>query len=368
MHIVQCLSRSTHGGAQTVVYTLVKTLCRIAPNIQHSIFLPPNGIFVERFRKLDVEVHEMPLDRLSPKTFWGMRNLLNGKNADVIHSHGKGAGLFARTMLASDIRSRLIHSFHGFHPPAHKFMAGVYGLAESVLAQRTDMVISVSAGEAEEIQNEVQSLRGKIVVIPNIVDREEVEENSTAPLEPRIVQFLSENSHCFLVAMIGRPDPLKNYPLALEASKLTVAVSDAVAFLFVGVNETHDGDSNVSKMLGGRGFTIPMLTNSASLLRRSDVLLITSKKEGSPLVVLEAFSLGKPVVGTNVIGIRDLITHRYNGFLCDDAAAISDALVKLTTDRQLYEKMSANALKTAMKMDLQVWANSYSRTYATGVN
>lgn len=74
-------------------------------------------------------------------------------------------------------------------------------------------------------------------------------------------------------------------------------------------------------------------------------LLLPSRSEGTPRVVLEALCRGRAVVGGRVGGIPDVV-HGGNGLLVepDDVEGIADALVRLLSDRALAERLGAQAL------------------------
>ena len=85
-----------------------------------------------------------------------------------------------------------------------------------------------------------------------------------------------------------------------------------------------------------------------NLLKKADIFVITSKYEGLPQAVIEAFSCGLPVIGTNVRGINDIVRHNYNGILCDeDPEEIAKAIKSLITDKEKYTKLRKNAIKSA---------------------
>ena len=101
----------------------------------------------------------------------------------------------------------------------------------------------------------------------------------------------------------------------------------------------------------------PHLTASevARALDESWVLVLPSRSEGLPRVVMEAFCRGRGVVGSRAGGIPDLVRDGENGLLADaeDADALADALVRVLSDRALAERLGAAAAEDAPR-----WASS----------
>jgi len=66
-------------------------------------------------------------------------------------------------------------------------------------------------------------------------------------------------------------------------------------------------------------------------------------------VIVEAFCRARPVVATRVGGIPDLVEHDRNGLLVEpgDAQALADAIVRILSDRELAERLSAGAHASA---------------------
>jgi glycosyltransferase involved in cell wall biosynthesis len=91
----------------------------------------------------------------------------------------------------------------------------------------------------------------------------------------------------------------------------------------------------------------PQLTQPevARALDDSTFLVLPSRSEGMGRVVIEAFCRGRPVVGTRVGGIPDLVQDGVNGLLVEagDTDALADALVRLLTDGELVRRLAAGA-------------------------
>ena len=81
------------------------------------------------------------------------------------------------------------------------------------------------------------------------------------------------------------------------------------------------------------------------VLRDADCLLLTSDREGTPNVILEAMAAARPVVATTVGGIGALVDPHHTGFLCapDDEAGLGAALAVLANDPALAERFGRTA-------------------------
>ncbi|MBI1797525.1 MAG: glycosyltransferase family 4 protein [Candidatus Eisenbacteria bacterium] len=88
----------------------------------------------------------------------------------------------------------------------------------------------------------------------------------------------------------------------------------------------------------------------ATLLREAWVVVLAARRgEGLPNAVLEAFAEGRPVIGTPIAGVRDLIVDGVNGLIVPpgDPHALRDALARLSHERGLAERMGRAARETA---------------------
>ncbi|MBU2540175.1 glycosyltransferase family 4 protein [Patescibacteria group bacterium] len=85
-------------------------------------------------------------------------------------------------------------------------------------------------------------------------------------------------------------------------------------------------------------------------LNRSEIFILPSLYEGCPKTLLEAMSCGLPCIGTNVEGIKEIIRHRENGYLCDiSVESIKKAIVEVLKDKELQEKIGKNARQDILK-------------------
>jgi len=79
-------------------------------------------------------------------------------------------------------------------------------------------------------------------------------------------------------------------------------------------------------------------------LNKSDIFVFPSLYEGNPKALLEAMACGLPVIASNVEGIKELIYHKKNGYLCDTSAdSIRQSILEVLGTQSLKKKMGYEA-------------------------
>ena len=104
------------------------------------------------------------------------------------------------------------------------------------------------------------------------------------------------------------------------------------------------------------------------MLDESTVLALPSASEGLGRVVIEAFARGRPVVGSDVGGIPDLVRPERNGLLVPpgDPEQLADALTRVLRDRSLAERLARGAAEDAARY---AWTpNGYADAVVTLVD
>ena len=112
-------------------------------------------------------------------------------------------------------------------------------------------------------------------------------------------------------------------------------------------------------------------TDIAALLQMMDVFCLTSLREGLPIGLIEAMATGLPVIGTNVEGIRDVITPNIDGVLVElgDIVSLKEALTRLATDLQWRAALGHTARNNAVeRYSLQRCVREYEQLFLSLAN
>lgn len=109
-------------------------------------------------------------------------------------------------------------------------------------------------------------------------------------------------------------------------------------------------------------------TDMPQLLAASDVFVLASSWEGTPLALMEAQAAGKPIIATAVGGVAELVVDGIHGVLVPpaDTAALSDAMLRLARDARLRRCIGERAAAEApARFDLSLMAEQYERLYVS---
>lgn len=162
-----------------------------------------------------------------------------------------------------------------------------------------------------------------------------------------------KNKNVIMVSRIVKNKGVREY---LQAAKYLKLKYPSWNFFIIGSIDYLSPDSvsqNLLKNYEVKKFVkvINFKPKIIDYLRNSEIFCLPSYREGMPKTVLEALSIGLPVVTTNTIGCRDSIINGYNGLLCKafDFKDLSRKLEILMINKNLRKKMSSNARNYARK-------------------
>ena len=292
-----------------------------------------------------VVVERAPLARsISPlrdlTAFRWLRSRIDADGYDIVHTHMAKAGTLARgAALRSRRRPKLVHTFHGhvlegyFNKPIQRTFIEI----ERRLARRTDALVAVS----EEIRDDLLALgigdeeRWHVIQLGFDLAPMLVVSGPSGALRERI--GLAEEVP--LVGVLGRLAPIKDHATLLEA----VACLDGVHLAILGDGEMRDEIVSRAESLGisGRVHMIGWWLDVPAAIADLDVVALTSRNEGTPVSLIEAHACGKPVVSTDVGGVRAVVRDGVSGSLVPpgDAAAVAAALQGILSDRVAATRM-----------------------------
>ncbi len=327
MRVLELVVSTDLGGGPSHVRDVIAGLA--GPAFRFTV-AGPAGPLVPALTAAGADFEPIAADRLSPRPLRDTIRLARARRIQIVHSHGKGAGLYGR-VAAWWTGAASIHTFHGIHPDGY---GRFYLPLERALARRSFAVVHVSESQASEAQALGLAPAGRTRVIVNGVDVEGV--RALAGRTPLSRAALGLRPDALVLATVARFDPVKRLEVLLRAMPLLVARVPEAQLLIVGDGPERDTLRALAATLapGDRVVFAGAIPDAARVLPLVDLYVTASRREGLPLAVLEAMACELPVLATRVPGHVDAVEPEVTGRLVppDDAPGLAAAAALLLRD------------------------------------
>ena len=277
------------------------------------------------------------------KALWRLWRLLRREKPEIVHTHTAMAGCLGRLAAVLSGVPIVIHTFHGNSLNAYfsRIQSGVFRRIEQLLAHFTDALCVVSPQQATE-------LSAKFRVAPAHKFR-------VVPLGLELDDFFAlrppNGNGPLTVGWFGRMVPVKNVALLAATIEKALQRSPDTRFVIAGDGPDSSALQGVIERHGGCVEWLGWQTNVLPAMARCDVVLQTSRNEGTPVALIQGMAAARPFVSTAVGGIVDMVSGSAersmdgarwyaNGVLTDSAAgALAGALAALAENRTLVSRM-----------------------------
>jgi glycosyltransferase involved in cell wall biosynthesis len=270
----------------------------------------------------------------------------------VIHTHAAKGGTLGRVaaVLAFPLgrmRPVVVHTYHG-HSLTGYFSgrtAGIYRWIEKLLAAQTDVLLAVSAEVRDDLVRLGVAPASKFRVMPLGFDLSPFSDDTRRPERRReLRREWSIDEDEVVVTLIARLVPIKRVDRFLSVAT-RIAAGEHVRFVIVGDGELRDelAGSADAQELGDRLIWAGFRRDIPDVCFASDVVMLTSDNEGTPVSLIEAQAAAVPVVASDVGGVRSAVRDGVTGRLAPPGAPdrLAVAVTELIADPSLRSRMGA---------------------------
>jgi glycosyltransferase involved in cell wall biosynthesis len=282
------------------------------------------------------------------RALWRIYRFFRDWQPDVVHTHmakagtaGRMAALLYNRSRPKAKRARLIHTYHGhvfegyFGSPSTKVFLAI----ERWLGKHTDALIAISPQVRHDLLNTYAIARedqvhlvplgfdlGRFLALTDL-DRARARGSLDVPAD------------AIVVTTVGRLTGIKQHGLFLDMAAALSTRSPRFVFVIAGDGELRPeleagadarGLRSRVRFLGWRG-------DLDTIYGATDVFVLTSRNEGTPVALIEAMASGVASVSTDVGGVRDVITNTAAGTLVPfgDVAGLADAVTRFAESPSL---------------------------------
>jgi glycosyltransferase involved in cell wall biosynthesis len=340
VRVLQLTSSLGFYGAEQMIMTLMTALNRESFDVRLATLEKKRAsstAIVSAARAAGIDAVTLPCRGwLDWDAIQALKSLVEEEKIEILHCHEPKSRLYGAVvsrmtgipMVAThhlwtgqNLRTRLVESI------------------DAAVLHGCDKVIGVSSSVAESMRRVLVSSR-RIEVIPNGIDLRSFEDelqNDEARASLGIPPGVP------VIGAVGRLDIQKAHERLIEAArKITDAGQDAVYVIFGEGVERPRLESLVRELgLTGRVLLPGYRKDIRPYLAMMDVFVMPSRREGTPMALLEAMAMKKPVVATAVGGVPDVLRDGIDGIMLpENGDGLGDALLKLLRDPACASQMA----------------------------
>jgi glycosyltransferase involved in cell wall biosynthesis len=299
-----------------------------------------------------------PLDDL--RTLFRLYGEMQRARPQIVHTHMAKAGLLGRLAAllsnamhrlrnSSAPRARVVHTYHGhvlegyFSP----LMTSIFIGLERMLARASDRIIAISPAIERDLRDTFRIGRAdQYRIVPLGFDLSEFAAvDDHARQQARRALQLPAGAE--VVSTVGRLTAIKQHRLFLEAVRDAANARPHLIALIAGDGELRGELEAYARELGiaDRVRFLGWRRDLATIYAATDVFLLTSRNEGTPVALIEAMASGVPGVSTDVGGVKDVIAGDDLGAKVRDgnAEALAAHIVRYLADPALRRETGARA-------------------------
>jgi glycosyltransferase involved in cell wall biosynthesis len=352
------------GGLERVVQTLVPGQLGDGMEVHVAVILDLDRVngshFLDTINEAGPHVHAWPLPpRAYGRERMNLTDLCRSVRPDVVHTHGYRADV-VDGLAAVRLGIPVVSTAHGF--PEGGWKNRTYLQLQRRAHRRFSAVVGVSRPVADELRR-ARVPGHRIHCIPNAWSGDEPRyDRQTAR------RRLEVPEDGLRVGFVGRLSEEKGCDLFLDA--LARMGNDSVAASVIGdgprrgVLEERAGALGLEDRVRWHG----LVPGAGELMKAFDVFVLSSRTEGTPIVLFEAMAAGVLIVATKVGGVPDVLDDEEALLVEPDASELGNAIASVLAD-PVAGRQRADRARTRLHRDfaMEPWLRRYEDVYRLAI-
>lgn len=313
------------------------------------------------FEDQGIKIRHLGRGKLDPVTIFDLVKLVKEEKISLIHAHGYGSANFGRLAGVITGAPVIIHS----HDHDHSYN-WYQSLSDRLLSGSTSKAIAVSESVKESCVNTRKIPPNKVVVMHNGIrlERFRISEPDQIDTERKRLDIYSDFK---IVGTVTRLREEKGNEYLLAAAPYVLKEFPRTVFLLVGDGPLREELENYSRELGIDKHVIfaGFREDIVVVMSLFDINVLASLTEGSPGALLEAMAMGKPIVATNVGGIKEILKDGETGLLVPskNPEALSEKIMYLLRNKDRAKTLGERAKEESGKYDINLYVRRLEEQY-----
>jgi glycosyltransferase involved in cell wall biosynthesis len=345
IRIAQMIDRPALGGGQTALLLLAENLDRRLFEI--FVCSGGDGPLVDEVRSRGLTHIPVPLSKtFRPSSVKEIARVLERNGIQILHTHGGIAGFYGRWAARRSGTPVIIHTLHGIHYLHYRnpLLRDLYVIQERTFSRFTDALILVSRADLSQAKKHRLGPEDKMFIIPNGTELKPERDDADRQRKRRGLGWEAEDPVIGTVARLHRQ---KGVSYLVQAAERILRDFPRGKIVLVGEGPLGQKlrKSAVKTGLEGRVLFLGERKDAVELMSLFDIFVLPSLWEGLPFVLVEAATLGIPIVATAVDGVTEIIEDGKTGLLVPpkDGQALADAIIRLLRDKPSALRLAVRA-------------------------
>lgn len=322
------------GGTENVVLQLCEIL---SDKVNKIVVCSSGGVHEKKLQEMEIKHYlipdiasKNPMDML--KSCRSIKSIIDKEQITIVHSHHRMAAFYVE-LVAPKSAVKVAN--------AHNTFTDKKKLTQ--LAYRNTKVIAVGEMVKKNLAEYFGIPKEQICVIHNAV---KPIDGNVVPVEALCQERTKGN---VLIGNIGRLSEQKGMTYYIEAAEITARTHPEARFVIVGDGEEKEKLHAQVKAKGiqGKVLFLGYRNDIQNVMSQLDFVVLSSLWEGLPLTPIEAYSVGKTVIGTAVDGTPEIIRDGVDGYLVEprNPMQLAEKMNELIENPEMRESMGIQAMK-----------------------
>lgn len=364
------VTATTTGGVGLLILSLCKQLD--PQQFDMSVAFGRGYLLDQNFETSGVTVHALSTSRRvglwsTLKATLQLYRILSRGNYDIVQSHTSVGGVIGRIAGWAARTPVVLWTVHGLgsHPGHGAWKRALIRIVERQLDRLTDHYVAVSNDLMNEGVRAGIFRSSKVTVIPNGLKSDHVPRFFDVPAQRRV---LGIPEGCPVIGTVTRLEPQKANDDLLRAVALVTRHAPNLVTVIAGDGPQRAALEDLTAKLGltGRVRFLGWRSDAVEVLGALDVFCMSSRWEGCPMVLLETMAMRRPVVATDIGGVREIVVDEKTGLLVPpgDPKAMAAAILRLLrASREREEMGAAGRDRIEREFSAQRMLSSYASLY-----
>lgn len=351
MKILHVITSLHTGGAEKLMVDLLPRFKSMGDDVELLLFDGTVTPFYNELEKLGIKIYHLSLggNVYNPTNIFKVKKYL--PRYDIIHTHNTACQYFI------SIASRLV-KFHchlvttEHNTTNRRRTLPLFRHIDKLMYRNYSRIIAIARSTAENLRDFIGNDTA-IEVIENGIDVSKYTNNDKLPLLP---------SSSIIISMIAAFREQKDQDTLIKAMTL---LPDNVKLRLVGDGERRNTLTNLVKALDleHRVEFMGVRRDIPSIMGQSHIIVMSSHWEGLSLSSVEGCASGRPLIASDVPGLREVVGGAGILFPDNDYKALANEIKKLIADQTYYDTVVKRCQERAKDYDINVMAKKYNSLY-----